>query len=82
MCVTRVARVVSVEGDQAEVEFVDGGTRSVDVSTVEARVGGYLEVFADQALAALSEAEAEWKRQAWSGLPRRPGDAAPLGRTA
>lgn len=69
VCVTRVAEVLSVRGDKARVRFADGGaTRLVDVSMVDAKKGGFVEVFADQALSALSEEEADWKTQVWTEL--------------
>lgn len=72
MCVTRVAKVISVKGDKAEVRFVESdATRVVDVSMVEARKGAYVEVFADQALSCLTEAEAHWRKQVWSDLRRK-----------
>lgn len=69
MCVTRVAQVISVDGDKAKVKFVESGaTRVVDVSMVDTRKGGYVEVFADQALSSLTKAEAEWRREVWLDL--------------
>ena len=69
MCVTRVAQVISVEGDKAKVKFVESGaTRVVDVSLVETGKGRYVEVFADQALSGLTKAEAEWRKKVWLDL--------------
>jgi hydrogenase maturation factor len=69
VCVTRVAQVISVEGDKANVKFVESGaTRIVDVSMVETSKGGYVEVFADQALSSLTKAEAEWRKKVWLDL--------------
>jgi hydrogenase maturation factor len=67
--VTRVAQVVSVEGDRAKVKFVESGvTRMVDVSMVETRKGDYVEVFADQALSSLTKEDAEWRKKVWLDL--------------
>jgi hypothetical protein len=69
VCVTRVAEVISLRGDKAKVRFVESNaTRVVDVSMVEASKGGFVEVFADQALSTLTKAEADWRRQVWSDL--------------
>lgn len=68
MCVTRVAKVVSVEGEKARVKFEDGALRVVDVSMVDAKKGAHVEVFADQAISTLSAAEAAWKKRVWSDL--------------
>jgi len=69
VCVTRVAQVISVEGDKAKVKFVESdATRVVDISMVETRKGGFVEVFADQALYSLTKAEAEWRKKVWLEL--------------
>jgi hydrogenase maturation factor len=72
VCVTRVAKVESVKGGEALVRFADNdATRLVDVSMVEAKKGGYVEVFADQALSSLTEEEASWRKQVWSELKQK-----------
>lgn len=64
-----MAQVISVQGDKANVKFVESeATRVVDVSMVETRKGGYVEVFADQALSSLTKAEAEWRKKVWLDL--------------
>ena len=69
MCVTRVAKVLSIGQDKARVKFVDGGaTLEVDVSMLEAKRGDFVEVFADQALSILTEEEAEWRKKLWTEL--------------
>jgi prefoldin subunit 5 len=63
MCVTRVCRVVSLEGPRATVRYLDDDTvAEVDVSIVDAKKGSYLEVFADRAIDRLTKREAEFKR--------------------
>ena len=64
--------MVSLKGDEALVKFADNdATRLVDVSMVEAKKGGYVEVFADQALSSLTEAEAGWRKKVWSDLRQK-----------
>lgn len=71
---TRVARVISVKGERALVRFIEGNeTRDIDVSMVETKNGGYLEVFADQALSTLSAEEARSRGRLWADL-RKPPD--------
>lgn len=77
MCVTRVAKVISAKDGKAQVRFLESGaTRVVDISMVDVRKGGYVEVFADQALSTLTKAEADWRKQVWSEL-REKLEAAP-----
>lgn len=72
MCVTRVAKVVSVAGDKAVVRLADGRElREVDVSMVDAKRGCYVEVFADQALSMLTEEEAALRSELWKELMKR-----------
>lgn len=72
MCVTRVAKVVSVVGDKAVVRLADGREiADVDVSMVDAKRGGYVELFADQALSTLTEEEASLRAELWKELEKR-----------
>jgi hydrogenase maturation factor len=62
MCVTRVARVLSIQGSNAKVQFLDTGVvDEVDVSMVQAKKDSYVEVFADQAIGRITKKEAEFK---------------------
>lgn len=62
MCVTRVARVLSVDGDTAKVKFLDtDAVGEVDVSMVRAAKNAYVEVFAEQAIGRLTKKEADFK---------------------
>ena len=63
MCITRVGRVLSIQGTAASVLYLDSGeVGEVDVSMVRARMGSYVEVFADQAIGRITKREAEFKR--------------------
>jgi len=63
MCVTRVAKVLSLNGAKARVRFLDGDVvGEVDVSMVEAKKGSYLEVFAERAIGCITKKDAEFKR--------------------
>ena len=72
MCVTRVAKVVSIAGDRAVVRLPDGRrVNDNDVSMVHVKRGGYVEVFADQALSTLTEEEAALRSELWKELAKR-----------
>lgn len=62
MCVTRVGKVLSVEGNRATVRVLEtGGVTNVDVSMVSPKKNAYLEIFADAAIGSLTKKEAEYK---------------------
>ncbi len=63
MCITRVARVLSIQGTNASVLYLDSGVvGEVDVSMVQAKKDSYVEVFAEQAIGRITKKEAEFKR--------------------
>ena len=63
MCVTRVGRVLSIQGTVASVLYLDDLiVDEVDVSMVRAKKGSFVEVFADQAIGRITKREAEFKR--------------------
>jgi hydrogenase maturation factor len=66
LCIARVGKATSVKDGKGSVEFFDGRTlEGVDVKLVKARVGDYVEVFANVALSVLSTGEARRRREAW-----------------
>lgn len=78
MCLTKAARVLSLEGAKASVRFLDTGTvGEVDVSMVDAKKDSYVEVFADRAIGRLSKREAEYKRDLRLELDRIEAAAEP-----
>jgi hydrogenase maturation factor len=63
MCITRVGRVLSIQGAIASVLYLDNlVVDDVDVSMVRAKKGSYVEVFAEQAIGRITKKEAEFKR--------------------
>jgi hypothetical protein len=74
MCVTRVGRVLSVNGGKAVVRFFDDNTMGgVDVSMLDAKKDSYVEVFANLALSSLTAREAEKRRRAWLEIRKAAG---------
>ena len=56
MCVTRVGRILSIQGTIASVFYLDDlVVCEVDVSMVHARKGSYVEVFAEQAIGRITK---------------------------
>ncbi len=66
MCLAIPAKIVSVEGDEAQVDFGEGVLRDVNVTLVEAKVGEYVLVHAGYAIQVLSEEEAVETLRLWN----------------
>lgn len=63
MCLTRVGRIVSIEGGRAEISYLDNREKTeVDVSMVDARRGSYVEIFANVAIGRITKKEADHRR--------------------
>lgn len=58
MCLAIPAKIVSLNGDKAQVDFGQGVLREVNVSLVEAQVDMYVLVHAGYAIQVLEEKEA------------------------
>ena len=58
MCLAIPARVTTVDGDRAKVDFGEGVLREVNVSLVEPKVGEYVLVHAGYAIQKMDEKEA------------------------
>jgi hydrogenase expression/formation protein HypC len=58
MCLAIPAKVLSLEGTKANVDFGQGILRDVNVALVEAKVGEYVLVHAGYAIQVLEEKEA------------------------
>ncbi len=72
MCINRVGKVLQVAEGRARVEFFDSKVLGdVDVSLVGSiQKGGFVEVFGNLALSALSAADARRRKQAWAEIKR------------
>jgi len=62
MCLAIPAKVMSVEDDEARVDFGEGVLREVNVTLVEAKVSDYVLVHAGYAIQVLSEEALETLR--------------------
>ncbi|MEM2466558.1 MAG: HypC/HybG/HupF family hydrogenase formation chaperone [Candidatus Bathyarchaeia archaeon] len=68
MCLAIPAKVVSVQGNFAKVDFGGGIIREVDVSLVDAKVNDYVLVHAGYAIQVLSKEEAQETLRLWSEI--------------
>ena len=66
MCLAIPAKVMSVEGDEARVDFSEGVLREVNVTLVEAKVSDYVLVHAGYAIQVLSEEDALETLRLWN----------------
>jgi hydrogenase maturation factor len=63
MCLTRIGRIVDVDGRRAKISYLDNReTSEVDVSMVDARRGSYVEIFANVAIGRVTKKEADQRR--------------------
>ncbi|HOO03988.1 MAG TPA: HypC/HybG/HupF family hydrogenase formation chaperone [Methanomassiliicoccales archaeon] len=65
MCLAMPAKVLSIDGDEAEVDF-GGAIRRTNVSMVDAKVGEYVIIHAGFAIQKVDEEEALETLQLWS----------------
>ncbi|MBN1109476.1 MAG: HypC/HybG/HupF family hydrogenase formation chaperone [Methanomassiliicoccales archaeon] len=65
MCLAMPAKILSIEGDQAEVDF-GGAIRRTNVSMVEAEVGDYVIIHAGFAIQKIDEEEAMETLRLWN----------------
>jgi hydrogenase expression/formation protein HypC len=68
MCLAIPARVMSLEGSKANVDFGQSVLRDVNVSLVEAKVGDYVLVHAGYAIQVLEEKEALETLRLWNDI--------------
>ena len=64
MCLAVPARVLSVEGNQAIVDF-GGASRSVNITLVDVKPGEYVIVHAGFAISVMDEKEAQETLEVW-----------------
>ncbi|MEM2098637.1 MAG: HypC/HybG/HupF family hydrogenase formation chaperone [Candidatus Bathyarchaeia archaeon] len=68
MCLAIPARVVSVDGDKAKVDFGEGVLREVNVSLVDAKVGDYVLVHAGYAIQRMDAEDALETLALWNKI--------------
>lgn len=68
MCLAVPAKVLQIEGSNANVDFGNGTRREVNVSLVDVQVGSYVIVHAGFAIEVLDQAEAQETLDLWREL--------------
>ena len=68
MCLAIPAKVVSITGDSAKVDFGEGVLREVNITLVEAKVSDYVLVHAGYAIQVLSEEDAQETLRLWNEI--------------
>ncbi len=68
MCLAIPARVMSVKGEKAQVDFGEGVLRDVNVTLVDAKVGEYVLVHAGYAIQKMDEQEAKETLALWNEI--------------
>ena len=68
MCLAIPARVTSVEGDKARVDFGEGVLREVNVTLVDAKVGDYVLVHAGYAIQTMDKEDALETLSLWNEI--------------
>jgi len=68
MCLAIPAKVVSVKGDKAQVNFGEDVLREVNVTLVDAKTGDYVLVHAGYAIQVLNEEEAHETLRLWNEI--------------
>jgi len=66
MCLAIPARVMSVKGEKAQVDFGEGVLRDVNVTLVDAKVGEYVLVHAGYAIQKMDEKDAKETLALWN----------------
>jgi hydrogenase expression/formation protein HypC len=68
MCLAIPARVTSINGDKAQVDFGEKVLREVNVTLVDARVGDYVLVHAGYAIQTMNEKDALETISLWNEI--------------
>jgi hydrogenase expression/formation protein HypC len=68
MCLAIPARVVSVKGEKAQVDFGEGVLRDVNVTLVDAKVDEYVLVHAGYAIQKMDQKEAKETLALWNEI--------------
>jgi hydrogenase expression/formation protein HypC len=68
MCLAIPAKIMSLSGEKAQVDFGQGVLREVNISLVEAKLGEYVLVHAGYAIQVLEEKEALETLSLWNDV--------------
>ena len=68
LCLAIPAKITSVKGDNAQVDFGEGVLREVNITLVKAKVGDYVLVHAGYAIQVLDEKDAQETLNLWKEI--------------
>jgi hydrogenase expression/formation protein HypC len=68
MCLAIPAKVMTLQGEKANVDFGQGVLREVNVSLVEAKIGDYVLVHAGYAIQIIEEEDAKETIDLWNSI--------------
>ena len=68
MCLAIPARVISVKGEKAQVDFGESVLRDINVTLVDAKVGEYVLVHAGYAIQKMDEKDAKETLALWDEI--------------
>jgi hydrogenase expression/formation protein HypC len=68
MCLAIPAKIMSLQGEKAQVDFGQGVLREINVSLVEAKLGDYVLVHAGYAIQVLEEKDALETLSLWNDV--------------
>ena len=74
MCLAIPAKIMTLSGEKAQVDFGQGVLREVNVSLVEAKLGDYVLVHAGYAIQVLEEKEALETLSLWNDVLASTGE--------
>jgi hydrogenase expression/formation protein HypC len=68
MCLAIPAKIMSMEGEKAKVDFGENVLREVNVSLVDAKIGDYVLVHAGYAIQIIEEEDAKETLSLWNSI--------------
>jgi hydrogenase expression/formation protein HypC len=68
MCLAIPAKIMSMEGEKAKVDFGESVLREVNVSLVDAKIGDYVLVHAGYAIQIIEEEDAKETLNLWNSI--------------
>ena len=68
MCLAIPAKIMSMEGEKAKVDFGESVLREVNISLVDAKIGDYVLVHAGYAIQIIEEEDAKETLSLWNSI--------------
>jgi len=68
MCLAIPGKIITIDGDKANIEYGEGVVNKANVSMVDVKIGDYVLVHAGFAIKVLSEADAKETLAVWEEM--------------